>query len=95
MTPTQATEHKEVISPEGVEERLVKEVSFTITLTGGGKYRTYQATDGRRMSLSVQNTEAEAKDDIALAMGLMGMFLHDPKGAMQTIKDSLKKRETP
>lgn len=75
-----ATEQREVVSPEGVEERLVEETTFRITLTGGGKYRCYHGSDSKLTSVGVHDTIEEAQKSCASGMIMVGgLTLHPEK----------------
>jgi len=72
-TETQQHPHREIISPEGVEERVLYEVVLRITLTGGGRYRLYaeRSKDGDRPetdSIDIFTTEREALDTLGYHM---------------------------
>lgn len=69
------------VSPEGVDEKIVKEDTFLITQTEGGKYRLYNA--GRAIDIADTLTEIEKK--IHGAMMLKGSVGLDPKRTFQAL----------
>lgn len=77
----------DVMSPEGVEERIKSSVGAYVTLTGGGKYRAYITTDGKITSISVHDTVEEARKATTLILMAFSMFQIDPEA---TIKALLK-----
>lgn len=83
-----APEQREVISPEGVEERLVEEFVFRITLTGGGKYRVYGPGGKADRTMGIYGTLDEAKKDAGYGMPIFGGLIRDPE---KTIDILLKK----
>lgn len=63
----------DVISPEGVEERIEYERAFRVTMTGGGKFRTYGRTIvGGWEPVRTYDTIAEAFADVAKGMRFHG-----------------------
>jgi hypothetical protein len=88
---------EEVISPEGVEERLVCEIAFRITLTGGGKHRVYMRSivQGQPEPAeweTVSSTQAEAELFMARAMTVCGMSKALPDVLSDAIKGVLGKK---
>ena len=77
---------KEHISPEGVEERIIKQTSSMMTQTAGGKFRLY--ADGR--SQGVFDTQEEAQERYSSILGLMAMLEIDPEKTIKTVVDGLK-----
>lgn len=77
----------EIISPEGVEERLVFETGIRITLTGGGKYRVYSIGSTGTHSHNVYDNWAEAYTYAVKGLGIVSCMLFDPEG---TIAEMLK-----
>jgi hypothetical protein len=73
---------KEILSPEGVEELIVYEYRFLITLTGGGKYRTYGVNNGKVTPHGVHETLEAAKREVARAQVFVGALELDPKRAI-------------
>lgn len=80
-----ATEEREVISPEGVEERLIEEFVFRITLTGGGKYRVYGPGGKETRTMGVYDTLAEAKKDAGYGMLILGGLIRDPEKTLDIL----------
>ena len=81
---------REILSPEGVKERVEQEFTFRITLTGGGKYRVYHVSDGKTQPMHTYDTMARAVKDMAAGMVLHGSMLHDPKRTIERVLKSLK-----
>lgn len=81
------TKQREIVSPEGIEERVVNELVGRITLTGGGKYRIYIGiSEPEEMrSIAVADTEDEAKKKLGGALMMWGGLLVDPKRALAAI----------
>ena len=85
--PNEPTEHEEILSPEGVEERVVRRIEFVITNTLGGKFRIYQSIGKKREPVSVHDTQPEAEKAAAQMIALAGHMLIDPKGTITKILD--------
>lgn len=86
-------QHREVLSPEGVEERVMLEAVVRVTLTGGGRYRIYAGDTEHLTTLGVVESEEVAARRAALAMVTWGMFRIDPKAVIESLIDDLKGRE--
>ena len=89
------TELKEydILSPEGVEERVKLEMTYLVTLTQGGKYRLYYTKNGERIAGGVHDTIEGAYEAIGMRMGVIGALLNDPKGTIEMMMKSLGKKE--
>lgn len=79
-------ECKEVISPEGVEERLLEEIKFELTMTQGGKFRFYYSTKGVRQPGGVFDTKEEAQQRFYESIMVMGAFFLNPKETIRRIR---------
>jgi hypothetical protein len=76
----------EYLSPEGVEERIVDQRTYTITLTGGGKFRLYFEEKGeRRHSVNVFETIEEARERLGYLMNMQGAMIIKPQMVISTI----------
>lgn len=83
----------EILSPEGVEEKLIERWTFEITLTGGGKYRLYECKDGKdRHSGHIVGTLKEARKSQARTMIMLGMLVDDPKATIDMLFKSLENK---
>lgn len=89
---------REIISPEGVEERVEYEITFRLTLTGGGKYRTYIISEDRERhaggeveSAGVFATEAEALKRLGSSMIVAGSMIVDPVKTIERLVLGLHK----
>jgi hypothetical protein len=78
----------EIISPEGVEERLVEEWLFRITLTGGGKYRVYSGSTAKPLPMDVHETLKLAREDLARGMALHGALVLHPEKILDILLKS-------
>ena len=81
----------EILSPEGIEEKVEKEFRFLITLTGGGKYRTYTSDGDEIKPIGIHDTMEDAKKDVGFGMVFTGGMLVDPKKTVEGMLDMLKK----
>lgn len=80
----------EIISPEGVEERLIEEIIFRVTMTGGGKFRLYGGEQNALRTLEICETEELAKTNIGKYMTLLGSLRFDPNGTLDMITQALR-----
>lgn len=83
----------EIISPEGVEERLKSHLSFSITLTGGGKYRVYVERNGERSTVAITNTWKEAEEAVTFAVIGTACFMNYPKAMLETVLQKLREKK--
>ncbi len=83
----------DILSPEGVEERVKSEFIARVTMTGGGKYRVYLSPDDSRPPepIAVHNTLEDAKNQMAEAMILVGSLLRDPQKTIELLRKGLDK----
>ena len=81
----------EHISPEGVEERIVKEQRFLMTQTAGGKFRVYVSCDGKMQSYAIADQESKALETFGGAMMVMGGLIVDAKKTISHLLDGLIK----
>ena len=83
---------REVISPEGVEERVEIEEGFRMTLTGGGKYRIYHLhSSGVARAMETYDNKEAATKAMGEMMGIFGMLMADPKRTMEALLSGRKK----
>ncbi len=77
----------EVISPEGVEEQLVEEFTFRITLTLGGKYRTYVklSEKSKWYSEGISDTKKEAEKNLGMHMAVAGNMMIDANKTIEKL----------
>lgn len=76
----------EILSPEGVEERVVFETGYRITMTGGGKHRIYLLTNDRPpQPIKVVDTKDQAMKELGYHSMLMGAMINDPKAAIEAL----------
>lgn len=91
MAMKPAAEPREIISPEGVEERLVKELIVRITLTGGGKYRVYMIVESAEKGgldihpSSIHDTKDAAEKKAGGMMMVFGGMIIDPVNTLRTV----------
>lgn len=85
---------REIISPEGVEERVISEDIYRITMTGGGKYRIYHSSGGKLHSIGVLDTREEAEKKLGTGMLMHGGLLVAPKKTMELLLSSMTKPRT-
>lgn len=75
------TVEREVISPEGVEERVVAEYRVEVRLTGGGKYRVY-SWDGKEMTPPVGVKVCDDLDtacaSVMVGLSMLALLANDP-----------------
>ena len=81
---------REVLSPEGVEERVVHEEGFRVTLTAGGKYRIYMLCDGDPKPMGIEEDLEAAKKHGAGPTMLRAMMTLDRKKGVETIVEMIK-----
>lgn len=82
----------EIMSPEGVEEKIVYKELLWITLTGGGKFRVYALGSGDRLtSIGVFDDLDKAKEILAQAMMLAAGLMLDPERTIKTLLSGLKR----
>lgn len=81
--------HEEILSPEGVEERVVRRFECIITNTQGGKFRVYQNSGKKREPISVHDTQPEAEEVAAQLIAMSGHMLIDPKGTIMKILEGI------
>ncbi|MEL7111403.1 MAG: hypothetical protein AAGK93_00515 [Pseudomonadota bacterium] len=87
---TEKRDENILISPEGVEERIEKTMTFQVTLTQGGKYRLYMNLgDERNPDPKLYDSMEEAEKGLWGGMMMMGALKTDPEA---TLKAMLKKR---
>lgn len=91
MDFTISKDPKEFISPEGVEERVIDHHEFHITLTGGGKYRTYATFKGQNMPGRVFNSIEEARKGMGMDMLMLGSLEVDPIKTINSVVAGLKR----
>lgn len=84
-------ELREIISPEGVEERVIREAIFRVTMTGGGKFRGYVIQDGKVIPREVYDTKEKAFENIGGDMILMGGLLSNLKRTVEILMQAMKK----
>ena len=84
---------RDIISPEGLDERVEFEHTFRVTLTQGGKFRTYDISDTRTKSDSIHDTKDEAMKSIGFSMAMLGSLLIDPKRTIEIVLNSFKTKE--
>ena len=86
----------EVLSPEGVEERVVFEEGFRITLTGGGKHRVYHLQRGKEPeAMTICDTLEEAKKHLAKMFAIKGMLTIDPKRTIDALFSGMRDEDQP
>lgn len=83
----------EHISPEGVEEKIVKEQRFLVTQTAGGKFRVYVSVDGKMQQFSISDQESKALEDFGQAMLVLGGFAVDPKKTISLLLDGARRQK--
>lgn len=86
---------REILSPEGVEERVEKEFIFRVTLTGGGKYRVYMIQNGAVSSHGVYDTLKKAEEAMNRGMFVLGSLFLDPKATIEALFEKEGKKDKP
>lgn len=96
-----AKEMREIVSPEGVEERVVKEAVIRITLTGGGRFRVYADTwDGEASryhdsTVGVFDDQKSAEKAAGEHMILLGGMIARPQETIALLIDAMKNERRP
>lgn len=91
----------EILSPEGVEEKLLEERVYQITLTGGGKYRTYYAqkcgscNDLHRTSTGVHDTLEKAQHHSAVQMNVQSALVLKPEKVFGFLFEQITGKKPP
>lgn len=81
----------EMISPEGVEEKIIQETSFIVTQTQGGKFRSYVKQRGELKPVFIEDSKEKAFKRIGEGMIVMGGLITDPERMIKTMLDGMKK----
>lgn len=89
MIKLDAKELKELVSPEGLTEKIIKEFSVQVTQTQGGKFRIYFNDKPTPM---VKDTKEEAFEEFKRLLSMMRSFEIDPRGTFNTVINILKGR---
>jgi hypothetical protein len=84
----------EILSPEGVEEKLLFEQTYQITLTGGGKYRVYYFDKrmGDRVPTGCYDTLPEAREATGTHMNMQSCLILDPKKVINFLFEQIAGR---
>ena len=91
----------EVLSPEGVEEKLLEFQLYQVTLTGGGKFRTYyehrcnKCEEVHRTSTGVHDTLEEAKKHVATQMNMQSAMVLNPLKVFGFLFEQITGRKPP
>lgn len=86
-----AAEPREIISPEGVEERVIEEQGVRVTLTGWGKYRVYLTSSDKVTSVRILDTKEEARKEAGMLLAVVGGFLSDPARMIDALLGGIAK----
>jgi hypothetical protein len=83
-----------LLSPEGVEERLVEQRKYQICLTQGGKFRVYygeRRDDGKecRHTVGIFDDIKEARKRLGFIMNMNGAMIVRPDETIQMILKNL------
>jgi len=83
----------EVLSPEGVEERLEHELTFRTTMTAGGKFRVYLFHD-RKLDhdFGCFTTRKDAERQVSMNMIMFGNMMYDPKSTIDSLLKAMGKK---
>jgi hypothetical protein len=87
----------EIVSPEGVEEKLLFLQTYSITLTGGGKYRVYfeDKRMGGRVSVGVYDTLPLAREAAGVQMNMQSCLILDPKKVINFLFEQITGNKRP
>lgn len=75
----------DVMSPEGIEERVHLLNGGYVTLTQGGKYRVYITNGKVTSTVRIIDTPSEAERTLLEAVAMQAMARIDPKGFIETM----------
>lgn len=75
----------DVMSPEGIEERVHLLNGGYVTLTQGGKYRVYITNDKTTFTIKIVDTPAEAERALFGCVAMQAMACIDPKGFIEAM----------
>lgn len=75
----------DVMSPEGIEERVHLLNGGYVTLTQGGKYRVYIANGKMTATVKIVDTPSEAERALLEAVAMQAMAHIDPRGFIETM----------
>lgn len=81
----------DVMSPEGVEERVHQLNGGYVTLTQGGKYRVYITNGKVTSTVRIVDTPSEAERTLFEAVAMQAMVCIDPKGFIEIMLDKPSK----
>jgi|SRR6187399_3266897 len=90
-----------VLSPELVEEKLIDQRIYQITMTGGGKFRTYYeqhcstCASMHRTSTGVYDTLEEAQHHSATQMNLQSALVLKPSTVLAFIFEQITGKKPP
>jgi len=91
----------EILSPEGVEEKLIEERAYQITLTGGGKFRTYclqkckKCNEEHRIPTGVHDTLKEAQHHSAEQMNFHSALVLKPSSVIGFLFEQITGKKPP
>lgn len=83
---------REIMSPEGVEEKVKRETTFRITETQGAKFRIYVKEGNNLKAVSVVDDMAKALQEMGRVMMLMGAMLDNPEATIEILIQSARKK---
>lgn len=87
------TKDMEIMSPEGVEEKIVMACQHIMTLTQGSKYRIYaMGRCGHVHNMGVFDTEKAALEHIGLTMNLEGAMILEPMMMRELMMSKLSRK---
>lgn len=75
----------DIMSPEGVEERVHLINGGYVTLTQGGKYRVYITNGKVTSTVRIVDTPSEAERTLLEAVAMQAMACIDPRGFIETM----------
>jgi hypothetical protein len=78
-----------VLSPEGVEEKVVEVRTYQICLTGGGKFRVYYGEKDCRHTVGIFDDINGARKRLGFIMNMNGAMIVRPDETIQMILKNL------
>jgi len=86
-----------ILSPEGVEEKVIEQRSFEICLTGGGKFRVYYNEKGvtKRQTVGIFDEISKARERLGYIMNMQGAMIVRPDETIKMILKSVLGDDTP
>ena len=83
---------REIISPEGIPEKVMHHFQYLLTKTEGGKFRIYSIDfEGKYSPMhEVFDTLEEGRETLGMIIAAMGGLLVNPKETISALMEGLK-----